>query len=104
MAKQIYRILDDNSPSEAKLRSIPRPVGGLYNMFINENGQVEKRQGFTAYNTSLSSTHPIVGMHRFYNEEDRTKEFIVACNTKLYSLGDISPHTATVLKSNLIGE
>ena len=104
MAKQIFKILDDLSPSDMKLRNMPRPIDGLYNMFINENGQVEKRQGFTAYNTSLSSTHAIVGLHRYYNEEDSTKEFIIACNTKLYSLGDISPHTATVLKSNLVGE
>ena len=49
--KQIYRILDDLSPSQVKLRSVSRPPEGLYNMFINEKGQVEKRKGYAKYNT-----------------------------------------------------
>jgi len=101
MAKQIFRILDDLSPSNMKLRNIPRPPEGLNNMFINEYGQVEKRKGFAKYNTTtLSSTNPIVGLHRYYNEEDRTKEFLVACGTKLYKLDPSAPHSGTELSSN----
>jgi len=101
--KNVFRILDDISPSEMKLRGVPRPIDGLTNMFINELGQVEKRKGFKRYNTTtLNSSHPIVGMHRYYNEEDETKEFIIACNSKLVTLGDIDPHSATILKGNSI--
>ena len=49
--KIIYRILDDLSPSQVKLRSVSRPPEGLHDMFINEKGQVEKRKGYAKYNT-----------------------------------------------------
>ena len=94
--KQIVRILDDLSPSELKLRSMSRPIGGLHNAFINELGQVEKRKGYTKYNTtSIGADHKIVGMHRFYKQDTSSKEFIVAWNTDLYKLAETSPYGAT---------
>ena len=100
--KQIVRILDDLSPSELKLRSMSRPIGGLHNAFINELGQVEKRKGYTKYNTtSIGADHKIVGMHRFYKQDTSSKEFIVAWNTDLYKLAETSPYEATSIKSGL---
>jgi hypothetical protein len=100
MAKQIVKILDDLSPSQMKLRSVSRPPDGLYNMFINEKGQAEKRQGYTKYNTdSIGAAHPIVGLHRFYNESTDTAEFLCAWNTKLYKLASAAGHAATALLS-----
>ena len=100
--KQIVRILDDLSPSELKLRSMSRPIGGLHNAFINELGQVEKRKGYTKYNTtSIGADHKIVGMHRFYKQDTSSKEFIVAWNTDLYKLAETSPYGATSIKSGL---
>ena len=102
MAKQIVRILDDISPSELKLRNMSRPIGGLHNAFINELGQVEKRKGYTKYNTtSIGADHKIVGMHRFYKQDTSSKEFIVAWNTDLYKLAETSPYGATSIKSGL---
>ncbi len=99
--KIIVKILDDLSPSDIKLRNLSRPPEGLNNMFINEKGQVEQRQGYSQYNqTTLNSSHPIIGIHRFYNEEDNSKEFLVACYNKLYKLDDSHPHAGTELSSN----
>ena len=103
--KQIVRILDDLSPSELKLRSMSRPIGGLHNAFINELGQVEKRKGYTKYNTtSIGADHKIVGMHRFYKQDTSSKEFIVAWNTDLYKLAETSPYGATSIKSGLTAD
>ncbi|GAI32180.1 unnamed protein product [marine sediment metagenome] len=66
MAKQILKILDDLSPSEIKLRDLPRKPDGLYNMHFNEYGQLVKRAGHSGYNVSLGAGK-ILGMHRFYN-------------------------------------
>ena len=96
MAKQIYRILDDLSPSEAKLRNLPRKL--LYNMNINEYGQLEKRAGYAKYNTnSIGASHKITGMHRFYKMATSSKEFLVNWNTSLYKLPDTGDHDAVAL-------
>ena len=50
--KQIYRILDDLSPSEKKLRDLPRKAEGLHNCHFNEYGQIVKRAGYSEYNTA----------------------------------------------------
>ncbi|HDP36342.1 MAG TPA: hypothetical protein ENN27_00515, partial [Candidatus Atribacteria bacterium] len=105
MAKQIVRILDDISPSELKLRNMSRPIDGLYNMFINELGQVEKRKGYAKYNTtSIGADHKIVGMHRFYKQDTSSKEFLVAWNTDIYKLAETSPHGATSIKTGLTAD
>lgn len=100
MAKQVIRILDDLSPSELKLRSLSRPIGGLSNMFINELGQAEKRKGYTKYNaTSIGADHKIIGMHRYYYSTS-SKEFLVAWNTKIYKMAETTPWAGTaVLKA-----
>ena len=99
--KIIVKILDDLSPSDIKLRNVSRPPEGLHNMFINEKGQIEKRQGYAKYNTtSLNASYPIIGMHRFYNEEDDSKEFLVACYNKIYKMDASAPHSGTELSSN----
>jgi len=99
-SKIIVKILDDLSPSAIKLRSVSRPPEGLHNMFINEVGQVEKREGFAKYNTdSIGASHAITGLHRFYNESDDSKEFLASWNTKIYSLASAAGHAATALKS-----
>lgn len=100
MAKAIVKIYDDLSPSEIKIRNLSRPPEGLKNMFINELGQAERRKGYAKYNIeSLGTEHPIVGLHRFYNEFDKSKEFITAWNTKLYKLSPETGHAATALES-----
>lgn len=96
MAKVVFRILDDISPSDAKLRNIPRPPDGLHNMFINEKGQIEKRKGYVLYK-SVDNSYPIIGIHRYYNEKDGTKEFIVACRDRLYKIADEYPHNISEL-------
>ncbi len=101
MAKQIVKILDDLSPSQMKLRDISRPPNGLKNMIINELGQVEKRKGYEKYNkVPLNEDNAILGMHRFYNEEDKTKEFLVACYDRLYKIDEAYPHEGNSLSSN----
>jgi len=102
MAKQIYRILDDLSPSEAKLRNIPRKPDGLYNMKMNEYGQLEKRLGYAKYNTtSLSADKKILGMHRFYKQNTATKEFLVVYDTVVAKLSETTPWGATNVKTGL---
>lgn len=101
MAKKIYRILDDLSPSEAKLRNLPRKPNGLYNMHLNEYGQLEKRLGYAVYNTtSIGAAHKITGMHRFYKMATSSKEFLVAWNTSLYKIAETTPWGATKLNIN----
>ena len=47
--KKIFRILDELSPSEWKLKDLPRKAGALYNLQFNEYGQLEKRKGHSLY-------------------------------------------------------
>lgn len=99
MAKQIWKALDNLSPSDIKLYQLPRKPDGLYNMHFNEYGQLVKRAGYAKYNVnSLGADHKIVGMHRFYLK-DLTKEFLVAWNTKWYKLAETTPYGGTALKS-----
>jgi len=97
--KQIWKALDNLSPSNIKLSQLPRKPDGLYNMHFNEYGQVVKRAGYENYNTtSLGASHKIVGMHRNYRK-DLTKEFIVAWNTKWYKISETTPWGGTALLS-----
>jgi len=96
--KIIVRILDDLSPSQMKLRSISRGADGLYNMHLNELGQVEKRKGYTLYKGIRSGS--IRGLHRYYNEETKEKVFLAACYNKIYSIDDEYPFTATAIPFN----
>ena len=83
--KKIFRILDDLSPSEIKLKDLPRNADSIHNMHFNEFGQLEKRKGFAKYNTdSIGASHKITGMHRYYGFVKSTKKFLVAWNTKWY--------------------
>jgi len=102
--KKIYRILDGLSPSEGKLTNIPREPNGLLNCHFNVRGQIEKRKGFSKYNTtSLGSGHEISGLHRFY-KRDESKEFLCAWNTNLYKMAETSPHAGTKLLSKAATE
>ncbi|TET08519.1 MAG: hypothetical protein E3J83_03515 [Candidatus Atribacteria bacterium] len=97
--KKIYYILDNLSPSDVKLTQIPRDIDGLQNCFFNVDGQLEKRKGFEKYNTtSIGASHKITGMHRYYQQNPLTKEFIVAWNTKWYGLAATDPWGATALE------
>ena len=99
MAKLIWKALDNLSPSNVKLANLPRKPDGLYNMKVNEYGQLVKRAGYSKYNTtSLGAAHKIVGMHRFY-QKDLSKEFIVAWNTKWYKISETTPWGGTALES-----
>jgi len=98
MAKKIVKFLDDLSPSQLKLRDLPRKPDSLYNMSFNAYGQLEKRAGYSKYNvTSISADHKITGLHRFYKMATSSKEFIVSCNTSLYKLSETTPWGATAL-------
>lgn len=105
MPKQIWRALDDLSPSENKLRNLPRKPNGLFNLKLNEYGQLVKRKGYTKYNTtSIGASHKIVGMHRFYKQDTASKEFLVAWNTNVYKLAETTPWGATSIKSGLTAD
>ena len=98
--KRILRILDNLSPSELKLTDLPRKPEGVYNMHFNEYGQLEKRKGYSKYNTtSIGAAHGITGMHRYYYSTS-SKEFIVAWNTKWYKIAETTPWAGTALLSN----
>ena len=56
MAKKIIKFLDDLSPSELKLRGLPRKPDGLYNLAFNEYGQEVKRAGYSEYNKTVIGT------------------------------------------------
>ena len=100
MAKQIVKFLDDNSPSELKLKDLPRRPDSLYNLSLNCYGQLIKRAGFAKYNTtSIGADHKITGLHRFYMQNTATKEFIIAWGTKLYAIAETTPWGATALES-----
>ena len=96
--KKIIKFLDDLSPSELKLRDLPRKPDGLYNLAFNEYGQEVKRAGHSGYNTSLGAGK-ILGIHRFYKQNTLEKEFIIAWGTKIYKISDDTPWGATALKS-----
>ena len=94
MAKQIVKFLDDLSPSELKLRDLPRRPDSLMNLSFNEYGDLIKRSGYSKYNqTSIGAGHKITGLHRFYKQLTTDKEFIVAWNQGLYKLPDTGEHT-----------
>ena len=103
MAKILVKFLDDLSPSQFKLRDLPRRPDGLYNLSLNEYGQLVKRAGYSEYNTTAIDVEPsdpdhkIVGMHRFYKQNTASKEFIVAWNTSLYKLPDTGEHVPAAL-------
>jgi len=87
MAKQIWKALDNLSPSKIKLSQLPRKPDGLHNLKFNEYGQLVKRKGYTLYDEISSSSHKIVGMHRYCKKND-DKIFLVAWNEGIYNLPD----------------
>lgn len=105
MPKQFYRILDNLSPSEAKLATLPRKPESLYNLVFNQFGQLKKRKGYAKYNTTtLDADHKIVGLHRFYKSSSATKEFLAVCNKSLYKLAATTPYGGTVIDSTLTAD
>ena len=99
MAKQIWKALDNLSPSNIKLKDLPRKLSGLHNLKVNLYGQLVKRAGCSKYNTtSLGDSHKILGMHRYYTQAN-LKEFLVAWNTKIYKLSETTPWAGTALYS-----
>ena len=100
MAKMLVKFLDDLSPSDMKLRDLPRRPNSLYNMCFNEYGQIIKRLGYSKYNvTSIGSGHKITGLHRFYKQLTSSKEFLVAWKNKIYVIAEDDPWGAIALKS-----
>ena len=99
--KLIYRVLDNLSPSEAKLANLPRKPDGLYNFVINEYGQLIRRSGTAKYNTDALHTSRITGLHRYYPRTEANKEFLAACNGVVYKLAATSPHAGTSIKTGL---
>lgn len=96
MAKQTFKILDNLSPSDAKLTNIPRKPESLYNLEFNQFGQLCKRKGYVKYNsTTLDASHKIIGLHRFYKSSSANKEFLAVCNKTIYKLDATSPHNGT---------
>ena len=87
MAKQIWKALDNLSPSDIKLSQLPRKPDGLHNLKVNEYGQLVKRAGHSLYDEISSSSHKIVGMHR-YCKKNNDKIFLVAWNEGIYNLPD----------------
>ena len=104
MAKRIWKALDNLSPSDIKLKDLPRKPDGLYNMKVNEYGQLVKRAGYSTYGASIGASHKIVGMHRFYRQDTSVKEFLAAWNEGIYVKSDISPYTATLIKASLTAD
>lgn len=98
--KNILRILDDLSPSQLKLKDLPRKPESIHNMHFNEFGQLVKRKGFAEYNTDCigaGSAHKISGMHRYYLQDPTDKEFIVAWNRGWYKVASAAGHAFTTL-------
>ena len=104
MAKKVWKALDNLSPSDVKLKDLPRKPNGLYNLKVNEYGQLVKRAGYATYGASIGASHKIVGMHRFYRQDTSIKEFLVAWNEGIYTLSDTSPYGATLIKSSLTAD
>ncbi|MBA7531865.1 hypothetical protein ES705_24089 [subsurface metagenome] len=62
MPKQIIKFLNDLSPSEYKLRDLPRRPDGLYNLAFDEYSNLVKRAGYTEYNTNaIGSSTTLTG-------------------------------------------
>lgn len=99
MAKQIYRALDNLSPSQDKLTSLPRYAYSLYNCYFDHYGRIVKRKGYTQYNESSLGVGRVQGMHRFYSA-DGAKRFLVAHNGYIYEIDDAAPHSATQINSS----
>ena len=100
MPKQIVKFLDDLSPSDLKLKDLPRKPDSLHNLSFDEYGREVKRKGYSKYNTtSLGISHKITGLHRFYRQDTSSKEFLCAWNTKLYKIAETTPWGATALLS-----
>ena len=104
MAKQIWKALDNLSPSNIKLSQLPRKPDGLHNLKVNEYGQLVKRAGFSTYGASMGDSHKIVGLHRFYRQDTSIKEFLTAWNTGIYVKSDTSPYGATLIKASLTAD
>lgn len=105
MAKKVWKALDNLSPSDIKLKDLPRKPDGLYNLKVNEYGQLVKRAGYVEYNTtSIGDSHKIVGMHRYYRQDTSIKEFLVAWNTGIYTLSDTDPYGATLISGTLTAD
>jgi len=105
MAKQIFKALDGLSPSQIKLKDLPRKPGGLHNLKVNSYGQLVKRKGYSKYNvTSIGSGHKITGLHRFYKQSTSSKEFLCSWNTDIYKLPDTGDHVAASIKSGLTAD
>jgi len=99
MSKQIWKALDNLSPSDIKLSQLPRKPDGLHNLSFNVYGQLVKRAGYAKYNlTSLGEGHKITGLHRFYTQAN-LKEFLCSWNTKIYKLSETTPWAGTALYS-----
>lgn len=105
MAKKVWKALDNLSPCDIHLKDLPRKPNGLYNLKVNEYGQLVKRKGYVKYNTtSIGDSHKIVGMHRYYKQDTAIKEFLVAWNEGIYTLSDTSPYGATLIKASLTAD
>ena len=94
--KKIFRIGNDQDPfANVKLRSLPRTADAIKNMTFDEWGNLCKRAGYTKWNTtSLSATHKIVGLHRFYKQTESSKYCLVVCDTGIYVLAEAAGHEA----------
>jgi len=99
--KQIWRALDNLSPSETKLYNLPRKANGLHNLGFNEFGQLVKRKGYSKYNETQIHASRITGLHRYYPLSPADKEFLVACNGVVYKLAATPPHATTSIKTGL---
>lgn len=104
MAKQIWKALDNLSPSDVKLANLPRKPDGLYNLKVNEYGQLVKRAGYATYGASMGDSHKIVGMQRSYRQDTSIKQFFAAWNEGIYILSDTSPYGNTLIKSGLTAD
>lgn len=101
MAKQIYRALDNLSPSRDKLTGLPRYPNSLYNCYFDHYGRITKRKGYAQYNESSLGSGKIQGMHRFYGVGGH-KEFLVAHGGYIYSIDDNAPHSATAINTEAL--
>lgn len=96
MPKKIFRIGDNSDPfANVKLKDLPREADGIKNMTFNEWGRLCKRAGYVKWNTtSLSDTHKIVGLHRFYKQTESSKYCLVVCDTTIKVLAEAAGHAA----------
>jgi len=100
--KKIFRIGNNLDPfCQVKLKDLPREADAIKNMAFDEWGNLCKRAGYTKWNTtggtgtgSLSDTHKIVGLHRFYMQTESSKYCLVVCDTGIYVLAEAVGHAA----------